>query len=184
MGLPTSVYQFGRKAWFMRDGTDFTLPSPGVSARESKPDGNDPAFVEIGLIESLEDDVSGGQDLEVWRGAPYHLELYEARQIKSKQMYKFTSGELSAFAHEIFYRASQIMDEDTDQFNPGSAQLRKGWLHIEDGDADTDELARTFDLYGRLQITGGMKSEETGIVKPTWEFLKLYSTQNTAGFEL
>lgn len=181
MSLVKDVIQLSAFAWFMRDGDAFTLPAPGIAARESKPSGADPAYIELGLIQDWDPDYSGGQDLDVWRPSPGHLELYEMREIKARLNLKITGGELSPLALEIFYRASQKMDETTSQFNPGTAALRTGWCHIQAYDQKTDVLKLTMDLYGRIKITSLGKTGDGSIMKPTWEFLKLYSTQNTAG---
>jgi hypothetical protein len=184
MGLTASVIQLAKHAWFCRDGDAFTTPSAGTVSRTAIPavtPALDAAWIEIGLIEGFEHDYSGGQDLEVWRPSPGHLELYELREIKPKLTYKFTSGELSPLALEVFYRTSQKMTSATNQFNPGAGTLRTGWLHVQCYDSQTDDLRLTIDLYGRIKITGGIKSEEGSIVKPAWEFAKLYSTLNTAG---
>lgn len=183
MGLLRDVRQFSKYAWFMREGTPFTSGGGGIAAREAKPDGDDPDYIDLGLIEGFEWDFSGGTDLEVWRPSPGHLELYESREIKPKLTFKWTGGEVLAETLEFFFRAgaTQFLDQDSAQFNPGGGSLRYGWAHFQCYDAKKDTLLVTFDIWGRLKITGGMKSEETGIMKPTYEFLKHYSSLNTAG---
>ena len=180
-GLVLGVYSLGKHVWFVRDGDAFTQPAPGVTSRLALPDAADAAWIDLGVIESWEDDYSGGQDLEVWRPSPGHLELYESREIKAKLTHKFTTGEVGPLAHEVFYRAAQKLTEASAQFNPGSGTLRSGWLHQQLYDAQTDALVSSYDVYGRIKITGGMDSKDGSIVKPNWEFLKLYSPYNTAG---
>lgn len=183
MGLLKDIIQLSKTAWFVRDGDAFTQPAPGTVTRAAMPslDPLDAAWNEIGLIEDFEHDYSGGQDLEVWRPSPGRLELYESREVKSKLTIKFTSAELSPLAVEVFYRTSQKLTAASAQFNPGSGALRQGWLHMQCYDASNDSLRLTMSLYGRIKITGGMKGQDGSIIKPTWEFLKLYSTLNTGG---
>jgi hypothetical protein len=171
MGLLQNVYQFAKHASF--------APDADGSGRNTLPTSDQ--LIDIGLIEGFEHDWSKGQDLEIWRPSPGHLELYESREIKNSLTMKWTGGELGPLAIQTFYRAK----EDTSgtgvvQFTPGSSQLKKGWLFIELWDADTDTLMITLFLYGRIKIAGGWKSEETSIVKPMWEFLKLYSALSNA----
>jgi len=169
------VYQLSKWVWFMREGSAYTRPHAGTVARDSKPDGDDPAYIQIGLIEGFEHDFSGGEEDEVWRPGPGRLGLYDGREIKPRLTLRWTSGELSPLALEVFYRTRQQLTEASAQFGPGSSTLRNGWLHAQCYDGDTDDLRMTFALYGRLKVTGGMASEETDIVKPEWEFLSLYS---------
>jgi hypothetical protein len=179
MGLILGVYALGKHGWFIREGDAFTLPAPGVTAAESKPDSESPEYIDIGAIEDWEDDVSGGQDLEVWRPSPGRLVLKDVLEIKPKLTCKFTTGELSPLAFESFYRTTQKLDSEAAQFNPLSGKLRKGWFKTQLYDQD-DNLVLNMDLWGRLKCTGGVKSSDGGLVKPTWELLVLYSSLNTA----
>ena len=179
MGLVLGVYSLGKHAWVFRDGDPFTVPAPGTAGAESKPDATDPAYIDIGAIEDWEDDVSGGQDQEVWRPSPGRLVLKDVLEIKAKFMCKFTTGDLSPFALEAFYRTSQKLTSASTQFNPMSAKLRKVWFHTQLYDQD-DNLRLSLDLYGRIKVTGGIKSNEGALLKPTWELLVLYSSLATA----
>lgn len=180
MGLVLGTYSLGKHGWIFREGDAFTLAAPGVCAAEAKPDADDPAFIDIGAIEDWEDDISGGQDLEVWRPSPGRLVLKDVLEIKVNYLVKFTTGEVSPFALEAFYRTTQKLDNTSVQFNPLSAKLRKVWFHTQLYDQD-DQLRLTLDLWGRIKVTGGIKSAEGALVKPTWELRVLYSSLNTAG---
>lgn len=177
--LGLGVYILGKHAWFFREGSAYTVPEAGTCAVESKPDASDPAYIDLGAIEEWEDDVSGGTDIEVWRPSPGQLRLKDIIEVKPKMMVKFTTGELGPLAVESLYRTSQSIDTETLQFNPLSGRLRKGWFHTQLYDQD-DNLKISMDLWGRLKCTGGMKSAEGTLVKPTWELLVLYSSLNTA----
>ncbi len=180
MGLILGTYALGKHAWIFREGDPFTVPAPGTAGRTSKPDATDPAYIDIGAIESWEDDISGGQDQEVWQPSPGRLVLQDAIEIKAKHTCKFTTGQLSPFALEAFYRTTQKLDSNATQFNPMSARLRRVWFHTQLYDQD-DVQRLSLDLFGRIKVMGGMKSADGGIVKPEFELLVLYSTLNTAG---
>ncbi len=179
MSLVLGVYALGKHGWFFREGDAYTEPSAGTCAAESKPDAEDPAYIDIGAIEDWEDDVSGGQDVEVWRPSPGRLVLKDVLEIKPKFTAKFTTGEMGPLAVESFYRTSQKLDGSSVQFNPLSGRLRKGWFHSQLYSQD-DVLISSMDLWGRLKCTGGIKSSDGSLVKPTWELLVLYSSLNTA----
>jgi len=181
MGLVREVYQFSMLAFFMRVGDAFTLPAPGVAGRDSKPDGADPAYIDIGTVEEWEPDFGGGTDQEVWRPNPGVLQLHDVRETKAKLTIKWTVGQVSPLILESFYRTSQNLDEASAQFSPGFGALRRGWLHFDCYDQDTNDFRLSFDLFGRLKVTGGMKTGDGTIVKPTCELLVLSSDSNTAG---
>lgn len=168
----------GSHLFFFREGDAFTVPEAGTCAAESKPDGNDPAYINIGSCEEAEDDISGGTDLEVWRPSPGALQLKDIVTIKEKMMIKFTTGEITALAIESFYRTSQKLNSLEGQFNPLSGAMRKGWLHVERYDHENDIFV-TMDVWGRLKCLGPLQMGGNDFVKPQWEFTVLYSSLNT-----
>lgn len=180
MSLVLGTFALGKHAWFCREGDAFLLPAAGVAGSESKPDPNDASFIDLGAIESWEDDVKDGNDQEVWQPSPGRLVLKDVLETKTKYTVKFTTGQLSAFALEAFYRASQKLTSASGQFNPLSARARKGWLHSQLYDQNDNEVM-SLDLWGRIMVSGGMKSADGAIVKPEFELLVLYSSLNTTG---
>ena len=168
----------GSHLFFFREGDAYTVPGAGTCGAESKPDANDPDYINLGPIEDWEDDVSGGSDLEIWRPSPGNLVLKDIIEIKAKMMVKATTGEMSALAIESFYRSATNIASLTGQFNPLSGTLKKGWLHGQRYDHENN-LVFTFDLWGRLKVSGGMKSGGE-LVRPQFEFAVLYSSLNTA----
>jgi hypothetical protein len=180
MSLIKDVYQFSMIAFFMRRGDAFTLPAPGVADRESKPDGADPGYIDIGTIEKWEPKTSG-TDQDVWVPTPGVLQLLDIRETKSRLTLSFTTGQVGPLAIETVFRALQNLDETSTQFNPGAGGLRRGWLHFDCYDQDTNEFRMNMDIWGRLKITGGMQAGDGTIIKPDWEFERMYSSLNTAG---
>lgn len=180
MSLVLGVYALGKHAHVFREGDAFTVPSADTCSVSSKPGATDPAFIDVGAIESWEHNVEGGGEQEVWAPSPGRLQLLDVLETKAKMTVKFTTGQMSPFAVEAFYRTSQKLDETSTQFNPLTARPRKVWFHTELYDQD-DVLQMTLDLWGRIKVTGGMKSSDGAIVKPEFELLVLYSALNTAG---
>ncbi len=93
-------------------------------------------------------------------------------------MLKFTTEQVSAFAMECFYRTSQKLTSAGGQFNPNSAQPRRGWLHTELYDQN-DVFFAALDLWGKVRVTGGVSGKDGGLVKPQFEFVVFYSALNT-----
>ena len=168
----------GSHLYFFREGDAFTLPAPGTCGVDAKPDGDDPAYLDVGPVEDWEDDISGGQELEVWRPSPGRLALKDIIEVKEKLTLKFTTGEMTALAFESFYRSNNALASLAGQFNPLAGPLRKGWLHGQRYDHE-DTLVFTFDLWCRLKVTGGIKSGGE-LVRPSFEAVALYSQYNTA----
>jgi|ERR1051325_3531038 hypothetical protein len=171
MGLLTEAYGLAKHARFVRK-------QAGVATKAIKPQRDGGA--EIGLIEEFDHEFTKGQEIEVWRPSPFTMQLASKRQIKSALEIKFTSGELSPLAVQVFYRAKETLDETSSEFTPGSSQLLEGWLFC-DCYADDDLILIKLDIYGRIMVSGPLKSQETGTVKLQWQFDALYSPLATGG---
>lgn len=168
-------------AYFFREGDAYTVPGAGTAGAESKPDGTDPAFIDLGAIEEWELDVSGGQDLEAWKPVAGKLHLKDLIEIKEKLTAKFTTNEMTALAFENFFRSNNELASLDGQFNPLAGRLGKGWLHAQQYDQD-GTLAFSYDLWGRLKLVGPVKGG-SDIIRPNWELVMLYSSLNTAELE-
>jgi len=162
---------------FFREGDPYTKPTSGICGQNAKPDGDDPAYIDLGPIEDGELEFSGGTDYEIWRPSPGRLLLWDVITTKEKWTLRFTALEMSPLAIEALFRAGSNLSGLSGQFNPMAGSIRKGWLHAQLYDQD-DNLVLTFDNWCRLKCTGGFRLGE--IVKPTFEALMLYSQHNTA----
>ena len=182
--MQTDILQLSKHAWFFREGDAYTVPGAGTAAVDSLPDGTDPAYISLGAIEEWDHDFAIGQDLETWRASPGKLVLRDSRAIKEKLTLKFTTGDMSPMALEAFYRSEQNLDDSSTQFNPLRGGLRRGWLHLEMYDQDSNDLVLTWDLWGRLRVAGGMKGGDGSIIKPNFELLVFDSDYNSAGIEV
>lgn len=179
MALPTATLALATHAFFFREGDAFTQPEAGTCARESKPGADDEAWLSLGTIETAEDSISDEEEKTVWAPVPGHLVKKDIITTKQGLTIKLTSNELTPLAVEAFYRTSQDLDSESDQFNPLSAVPRKGWLKLQRYDQDDVEQF-VIDLWGRLKVTGGFKGGGGELVAPEFEFETLYSTLNTA----
>lgn len=178
MAFNLASYALGKHAFFFREGDPFTVPSAGTCGVSSKPDATDPAFIDFGPIVDWDHDFKPGKTEEVWGPQPGRLQLSDEVDIKVKMMLKFTVEQVSALPLEIFYRTTQKLTSAGGQFNPNSAQTRRGWLHIELYDQN-DEFALSLDAWGRMRVTGGVAGKDGGLMKPTLEHTVYYSTLNT-----
>lgn len=167
--------------FFFREGDAYTVPSAGTCAADSKPGANDPAWIDLGAIEEWEYDLGGGQDIEAWKPVAGRLVLKDIIEIKEKLTVKFTTNEMTALAFENFFRSNNTLSSLSGQFNPLAGRLTKGWLHAQQYDQD-GTLCLALDLWGRLKCAGGIKGGSE-IIRPSFEFVALYSPLNTAEIE-
>lgn len=178
MSLIIGSYALGRHCFFFREGDAYTVPAAGVCAVNSKPDATDPAYNDFGAIVDWAESFKVGKTEEVWAPSPGRLQLLDEIDTKTKQMLTFTTEQVSALALEIFYRTSTELTSAGGQFNPNTAQPRRGWLHTELYD-EYDNFFSSLDLWGRMRCTGGVEGKDGGLMKPNFEFTVYYSSLAT-----
>lgn len=175
MNLDTLI--LGSHFWFFREGDAFTVPAPGVCARETKP-GISPDFdagwIDFGAVETFEPTVAQ-EDYKLWRPSPGRLTLKDMPENKQELSGKFTTNDVGPLAIESFFRTSQKLGGGVLQFNPISSISKRGWMHFQGYDQN-DGLVLSLDLFVRLRAT--MKFDGTP-TKPDFEFFTLYSSLNT-----
>ena len=170
----------GSHAWFVRDGTAFTVPSSGTTARESKPGAPDTVWStrKFGIIEDLEFDPGRTAPIEVMGPAPGKLVREDVVDVGEAPKVTFNVAQMDALAFELAFR-TLALDGSSTQYNPGEkAGPVKGWLKVEQYDS-TNVLRNTMDIYGELSLAQPLKFNPKEITKPSFQFLPLRSTLNT-----
>lgn len=180
MPLTTATYALACHARFFRTGQAYTVPSSGTCGRESKPGADDPDWIDLGVIESWEASITDEEEKAVWAPVPGHLVKKDIITTKQGLQYKFTTNELTPFALEAFFRATQELDDESTQFNPLSAVPRTGWLKLLKYSQDDAQIL-SLDIFCRIKVTGGMKGGNGELIMPEFTADVLYSTLNTAG---
>lgn len=165
----------GAQILWAREGDTCTGGTVGVAL---PPTWNSDACVQqIGRCEDWEDDVKGTD--EVLRGpAPGAFQRMEIIAINQMFDAKFTTNQLTFAAMEAMYRpsASQNIGQATNTFNPLGGQPRQGWIHAQRYDHE-NTLWTVFDLWVRLTLSGGMKSDGK-VIRPAFMAEVLWSTLN------
>ena len=177
MALTKDTYVIGTHAYFQLEGAAFTSPVAGVVGRESKPDASDTGWIDLGVIEDAEDNLTD-TEIEVYKASPGRLRLYDVINVKDKLTIKVTCKELSPLAVQTLYRCQPLTPTST-QFNPLGGKSVKGWLKIQRYDQN-DQQRMIMDVYVRLKVSSAVKFGGDALAETEFEALVLQSTQNTA----
>jgi hypothetical protein len=157
----------------------FAIAATGTSSALIKPAANDAAWITLGVVESHEDKLDDEKEEKIFapQGTTGVLTIKDTVVTKQNLEFVFTTGELTPLALQAFYRTLNLTTAST-QFNPLSGNVPKGWLKVQRY-AQDGVAAFVADLWGRLKVTGGMKSGDGSIIKPAFSHLLLQSTLNT-----
>jgi len=167
----------GNHVYFFRDGAAFTAPAAGVASRTAKPAMNDGSWLEFGKVDKLS--VAHDKDeKEIYAPSPSRLELDDVLVNKRKTTIKFDTQELSELCFELAFGSKPANPADG-QYNPGSGDAVKGWLHIEQFGPDSDVVpVNVVDLYSYLSLSSDLTFDDN-VVKTSMQALRLRSTLNT-----
>lgn len=172
MPLNTSPLIIGSQAWFIREGTAFTLPSAGTAGAAALPAANDPLWdtttdvTLIGNIESSTDETST-EEKKVYGPSPGHLEVIAAVQTKFDRMLRFTVVDFGPLALELMTR-SGALTQASSTFTPFASPVKRGWLKVQRYD-QADALVYTERIWGILEIDGAVTFGDD-FVKPSFVF--------------
>lgn len=167
----------GAHAWFFFNGKDYTLPEAGTASVSALPDAEDTGWVKLNDVESWELAVSD-EKKEIFAPSPGVLVRSGILRLKQSLNYKFTTNQMSALALGIAFRASEELDAASYQFVPLSGVPPLGWLKLQKYDHD-NEMVFAADIWGELNVAGGLKGSASDIIMPEFEFAMLYSSLNT-----
>lgn len=170
-------YILGAQARFARAGASFTSPSAGTVSATAFPDEDETAaWIDLGVVEDGEI-VSESTDVEQWAPSPGRLQLKNIHQVKGKLTFKLTTNEMGPLAAQALFQTAAELSDSITQFNPLSGATLRGVMQLEAYDHD-NTLRLVLRCWGRLKVTGGVKATGGDLVKPQFEFLVLYSTEN------
>jgi hypothetical protein len=74
----------GSQAWFIQEGTAYTIPAAGTVAAESKPDASDPAWVRLYAVQNFEVTPPNGDEIEIFEPSPGRLRRTRVIRAKKK----------------------------------------------------------------------------------------------------
>ncbi len=177
--MNTAARSLGNHVYFFRDGAAYTLPAPGVAGRNSKPDAEDPMWIDFGVVNNLGITPESSVD-EIYAPSPGTLELYDVIENKRKRTIKFEADELSFLAFELAFHTKPLSVAGG-QYNPGAGKSVKGWLKIEQYDQNSDDGSdpvNVVDVYVFLKLDGDLTCDENH-VKTSIQALSLRSSLNS-----
>lgn len=167
----------GNHAYFVLDGTAFTLPSSGTVSRTSKPGATDTSWRYLGILQDLS--VQNNKETrDIFAPTPGSLRLWNRMETKRMLGVKFTALEMSTTAWEHIFGTLQLATSGASlQYNPLEGATKRGWLKIQQY-SGTDALVNTVDLYVHLAVNGEVQFNDQ-VVPVQFEAMALHSTLNT-----
>jgi hypothetical protein len=148
----------GSQAWFIPEGTAYTLPAAGTVSAESKPEAADTAWVRLYAVTNFEVTPPNGDEIEIFEPSPGRLR--RTRVLRTKKKMDATSG------------------ENLTMLSGGDVH---GWLHFQQYDQD-DVLRWTGELYCNLILDGAVAFDPTKAVEIKLKVMEEYSSLSTVQF--
>ena len=180
MALARGPMTLATHAWFVRDGTAYTVPTSGTSSKSAKPDAADTSWTDgkMGIIGAAEFDPGKDAPIEVMQGTPGKVQRADIIPGASKPVWSFDFKEVDALVVELSQQTLALTSSST-QFNPGEAAAEvKGWLKVQQYD-HTDTIKQTIDCYGSVRLKGSFKTELGQQAVYSVEFRPIFSSLNT-----
>jgi hypothetical protein len=168
----------GAQLWFAREGESYTLPAPGIVARDSLPGAADSVWAYLGIIGELS--VEGdAEEVEVWRPAPGRLVLDDVLHTKGAIKYSFTCRQLGPSGLEFLFRTVKLTP-GSNSFTPLAVPQIKGWLKAQWYDQTNSQRLIT-DNWVVLKPNGALKADAQSLAEVQFEARLLFSTLNLGG---
>lgn len=170
----------GTHAYYLPDGTAYTLPSPGTTGPSAVPDSNDAVWAsnKLPIIKDFEVDPGTGQLLEVMAPSPGVLQRAEVVQIGGKEVWSFTFSQVDSLAYQLFFQTLPLTNAST-QANPHErTDAVKGLVKIQCYD-DRGNLNLVIDAYGVWTPKGTLKMDPTALTEWQAEFRPMFATINS-----
>ena len=173
--MTTGSYIIGNHAYFVRDGTSFTVPSAGTASRTAKPGASDTSWIDLGIIRSVS--VQHSRDVvDVFAPVPGAKRLWDRLETKRVLAVTVTMEEMSPLAWEGLMGTLALTTAST-QYNPLEGTIKKGWMKLVQYKQD-DTTFNVTDLFSHMQVDGDTEFGDS-IISPVFKFTALHSTLNT-----
>lgn len=182
MALAIATQSLFAQLWFVREGTAFTVPTSGTTAREAKPGAGDSTVWNAAHLGDAEEFTitPEGETYVVQGGQPGGLVDKDEINLSQKLKITFGTQQLDPLFVQALFGTLTLTTAST-QANPlEGKRLVKGWLKFQAYDAD-QVLRLTGEIWGSLRLTSAEPWSGKNIVKGKWEFLVLRSSLNTLG---
>lgn len=173
--MTTGSYIIGNHAYFVRDGTSFTLPSAGTASRTAKPAHNDTSWIDLGIIRTAS--INHQRDtIDVFAPTPGTKRLQDRIETRRMLTVSLTTEEMSPLAWELLFGTLALTAAST-QYNPLEGLTKKGWLKLVQYKQD-DTSFNVTDLFCHLAIDGDTEFGDS-VIAPVFRATVLHSTLNT-----
>lgn len=170
----------GVHAYFLIEGTAYTLPSSGTVGVAGIPDSTDTSWAsnKLPTVKDFEMDPGNAALLEVMAPSPGVLQRSEIVQVGSKPVWSFSFSQWDALAIQLFAQTLPLTNSST-QANPQERQdTVRGAIKIQIYN-DKNELNAVIDCWGVLTPKGSLKFDPNNLTEWQAEFRPLFATWNS-----
>lgn len=173
--MTTGSFIIGNHAYFVRDGTSFTVPSAGTASRTAKPGAADTSWIDLGIIRSTS--IQHSRDVvDIFAPTPGIKRLWDRIETKRVLAATITMEEMSPLAWELLMGTLALTSAST-QYNPLEGVTKKGWLKLVQYKQDDTNFNVT-DVFCHLAIDGDTEFGDS-VIAPVFKATLLHSTLNT-----
>lgn len=176
--FPQSVI-LGNHAYFVLDGSAYTIPTSGTSGRAAKPGASDTSWADLGIIAELDVEPKTGVKDEIFAPAPGKIVKYDEVASKHEIDVTIKLEQVTLFALQLLFKTANLSGSSNVQFNQIAATNMpfKGWLKVEKYDQGDNQFL-TFDQYGVFELKSAVKFDDKH-AQFELEVRGLWSTLNT-----
>jgi len=176
--MPTTLsaenFVLGSHAYFARDGSTITLPSPGTSGPGVIPANGDASWVEIGTLKNVRATPARGDAQEIWAPSPGGLRLKNVIRPKRHLKFNLTSQDVSPLVIELLFGTGPLTEASA-TFTPlAQGGALKGWLRFDWYD-QTDSKRITVHVYVELIVADDTDLDAEKVVEVHFEAQTLLS---------
>lgn len=171
----------GSQAWFIPEGTAYTLPASGTVSAESKPDAADTAWVRLYAVTNFEVTPPNGDEIEIFEPSPGRLRRTRVLRTKKKMDATMTLAKVPALALQLLFGTGTATGASGENLTMLAGGDVHGWLHFQQYDQD-DVLRWTGELYCNLILDGAVAFDPTKAVEIKLKVMEEYSSLSTMQF--
>lgn len=182
MPIPTETTPFVTHAFFVPQGTAFTLPEVGTASRDAKPEDTDPVWAAGNLGDIEEFTLTPeSEEFEKMGGRPGGLVVVDVIELSRKLKLKWKTSDITPLVHRLLFGALSLTGTSSTGTPLEGELIAKGWLRFQ-AYAQAN-LRVTGELWVRIKAASADPWSGKNIVQVEIEATTIHSTLNTLEFE-
>jgi len=171
----------GSQAWFIAEGTSYTLPAAGTVSAESKPDASDTAWIRLNAVQNFELTPPNGDEIAIFEPSPGRLRRTRLIRPKKVMDATMTLAKCPTLALQLLFGTGTATGASGESLSMLTGGDVHGWLHFQQYDHD-DILRWTGEFYCNLILDGAIAFDPTKNVEVKLKVMEEYSSLCTVQF--